>query len=105
MRVLLDTNVLSEPLRERPDPGVMAQLERGGHALHTASVVVHALSYGIHRLAPRGFPHFHRNMQITSFKAGKLRQIIGLHIFNVVASALQHLAHQLGGNQLAGPVM
>lgn len=50
MRVLLDTNVLSEPLRERPDPGVMAQLERGGHALHTASVVVHELSYGIQRL-------------------------------------------------------
>lgn len=52
MRVLLDTNVLSEPLRERPDPAVMAQLEHGGHVLHTASVVLHELSYGIHRLAP-----------------------------------------------------
>lgn len=49
MRVLLDTNVLSEPLRERPDPAVMAQLEHGAHVLHTASVVVHELSYGIHR--------------------------------------------------------
>lgn len=52
MRVLLDTNVLSEPLRERPDPAVMAQLEHGAHVLHTASVVLHELSYGIHRLAP-----------------------------------------------------
>ena len=51
MRVLLDTNVLSEPLRERPDPAVMAQLEHGAHALYTASVVLHELSYGIHRLA------------------------------------------------------
>ena len=51
MRVLLDTNVLSEPLRERPDPAVMAQLEHGTHALYTASVVLHELSYGIHRLA------------------------------------------------------
>lgn len=49
MRVLLDTNVLSEPLRERPDPAVMAQLEHGTHALYTASVVLHELSYGIHR--------------------------------------------------------
>ena len=52
MRVLLDTNVLSEPLLERPDPAVMAQLEHGAHVLHTASVVLHELSYGIHRLAP-----------------------------------------------------
>jgi tRNA(fMet)-specific endonuclease VapC len=51
VRVLLDTNVLSEPLRERPDPAVMAQLEHGAHALYTASVVLHELSYGIHRLA------------------------------------------------------
>jgi len=48
--VLLDTNVLSEPLRGRPDPAVRASLEHGGHALHTASVVVHAPSDGIHRL-------------------------------------------------------
>lgn len=48
----MDTTVLSEPLRERPDPAVMAQLEHGAHALHTASVVLHELSYGIHRLAP-----------------------------------------------------
>ena len=50
MRVLLDTNVLSEPLRELPDPVVMAELEHGAHALHTASVVVHELSYGVQRL-------------------------------------------------------
>jgi tRNA(fMet)-specific endonuclease VapC len=51
VRVLLDTNVLSEPLLERPDPAVMAELEHGAHALHTASVVLHELSYCIHRLA------------------------------------------------------
>ena len=49
MNVLLDTNVLSEPLRELPDPAVMAQLESEEHVLHTASVVIHELSYGIHR--------------------------------------------------------
>jgi len=50
VNVLLDTHVLSEPLRERPDPAVMAQLESEEHVLHTASVVIHELSYGIHRL-------------------------------------------------------
>ena len=30
----------------------MTQLEHGAHVLHTASVVLHELSYGIHRLPP-----------------------------------------------------
>ena len=51
MNVLLDTNVLSEPMRERPDAVVLAELEQGGHRLQTASLVVHELSYGIQRLA------------------------------------------------------
>ena len=51
MNVLLDTNVLSEPMRERPDAVVMAELEQGGHSLQTASLVIHELSYGIQRLA------------------------------------------------------
>ena len=51
MTVLLDTNVLSEPMRERPDAVVMAELEQGDHSLQTASLVIHELSYGIQRLA------------------------------------------------------
>jgi tRNA(fMet)-specific endonuclease VapC len=51
VNVLLDTNVLSEPMRERPDAVVMAELEQGGHSLQTASLVIHELSYGIQRLA------------------------------------------------------
>ena len=51
MNVLLDTNVLSEPMRKRPDAVVMAELEQGGHSLQTASLVIHELSYGIQRLA------------------------------------------------------
>ncbi|MFO7629208.1 MAG: type II toxin-antitoxin system VapC family toxin [Prochlorococcaceae cyanobacterium] len=48
--MLLDTNVLSEPLRERPDPAVMEQLACCTHEFHTASVVIHEMSYGIQRL-------------------------------------------------------
>jgi tRNA(fMet)-specific endonuclease VapC len=53
VNVLLDTNVLSEPMRQQPDTAVMAQLEEGGHRLHTASVVIHELRYGVQRL-PKG---------------------------------------------------
>jgi len=69
--VLLDTNLLSEPLRERPDPAVMAQLEHGGHLLHTASVVVHELSYGIHRL-PAGRRQERFNTYLQALFAGGL---------------------------------
>ena len=44
MTVLLDTNVLFEPMRKRPDTVVMAELEQSGHSLQTASLVIHDLS-------------------------------------------------------------
>jgi hypothetical protein len=58
VRVLLDTNVLSEPLRERSDPAVMAELEDGTHALHTASVVLHELSLASIASRPGGYKVF-----------------------------------------------
>ena len=44
-------------------------------------------------------------MQIAGFQPGELRQIIRLNIFDAVASLLQHLAHDLGRDQLPGPVV
>lgn len=67
MRVLLDTNVLSEPLRERPDPVVMEQLEQADHVFHTASVVLHELSYGMARL-----PTGRRQQRFRSYLQGLL---------------------------------
>lgn len=49
-RYLLDTNVLSEPLRPRPDAGVMARLERHATELATAAPVWHELCFGCWRL-------------------------------------------------------
>ncbi|WP_339134118.1 MAG: hypothetical protein WGN25_14510 [Candidatus Electrothrix sp. GW3-4] len=37
-RYLLDTNILSEPLRPQPDSSVMKQLERHYHEVATANV-------------------------------------------------------------------
>lgn len=67
MRVLLDTNVLSEPLRQLPNAEVMVQLEQGKHVLHTASMVIHELSYGIHRVAPG-----HKQQRLSSYLQGLL---------------------------------
>jgi tRNA(fMet)-specific endonuclease VapC len=47
---LLDTNVLSEPLRASPNEGVLAGLERHKDALVTAAPVWNELVFGLHRL-------------------------------------------------------
>ncbi|MBI4469002.1 MAG: type II toxin-antitoxin system VapC family toxin [Acidobacteria bacterium] len=49
-RYLLDTNILSEPLRPRPNNRVMKGLRRHEGRLVTASVVWHELLYGSCRL-------------------------------------------------------
>lgn len=47
---LLDTNVLSEPLRPQPDPGVLAKLDKHQSEIVTASVVWHEMLFGADRL-------------------------------------------------------
>ena len=76
MKVLLDTNVLSEPMRQQPDAAVMAQLEQGGHHLHTASVVIHELSYAVKRLS-----------------GGRRRQRLATYVQDVLASGISVLPY------------
>lgn len=52
MRFLLDTNVLSEPARRRPDAGVMEGFERHEREACTAAPVIHEMVYGIERMGP-----------------------------------------------------
>lgn len=52
-RYLLDTNILSEPLRPNPSAAVMGRLEEHSGQLATASVVWGELVYGVERM-PRG---------------------------------------------------
>ena len=49
-RFLLDTSVLSEPLKPQPHPGVLQRLRRHSARLCTCTVVWHELSFGAHRL-------------------------------------------------------
>jgi tRNA(fMet)-specific endonuclease VapC len=50
MHFLLDTNILSEPLRPRPNPAVIKMLQQESGAIATATVVFHELLFGCYRL-------------------------------------------------------
>lgn len=52
MTYLLDTNVLSEPLVARPDPGVMAGLREHADASALAVLTWHEMHYAMERLEP-----------------------------------------------------
>jgi tRNA(fMet)-specific endonuclease VapC len=50
LRFLLDTNVVSEPLRPDPSAGVLRRLERHDGEIAIASIVWHELRFGCGRL-------------------------------------------------------
>jgi tRNA(fMet)-specific endonuclease VapC len=52
LQYLLDTNVLSEPIRPLPDPGVMDRITEAGNSIATAAPVWHELQFGWLRLPP-----------------------------------------------------
>ena len=52
IRYLLDTNVLSEPIRRDPNPGVLAKLAEFTGQYATAAPVLEELVFGVHRLPP-----------------------------------------------------
>ncbi len=76
MRFLLDTNVLSEPLRPEPDAGVTACLNEHEDEVATSSVILHELLFGARRL-PRG----------------KRRRALEAYVLTVVAQTLPVLAY------------
>ncbi len=51
-KFLLDTNVVSEPLRPKPNARLVARLRRHQHDLAIASLVWHELWFGSQRLVP-----------------------------------------------------
>ena len=52
LRYLLDTNIVSEPLRPIPNQAVLAHLREHQTEIAIASVVWHELWYGCYRLPP-----------------------------------------------------
>jgi tRNA(fMet)-specific endonuclease VapC len=52
VKYLLDSNVLSEPARPMPNPGVMNRLTRHEGEIATAALVFHEMLHGVLRLPP-----------------------------------------------------
>lgn len=52
LQYLLDTTVISEPLRPTPNPRVLARLQQHATAIALAGIVWHELHYGCARLTP-----------------------------------------------------
>jgi tRNA(fMet)-specific endonuclease VapC len=50
LRFLLDTNILSEPLRPCPNPQVIELLRQHQDTIATATIVLHELWFGCYRL-------------------------------------------------------
>ena len=49
---LLDTNIVSEPLRRDPEPAILEKLRQHGAEIAIASIVWHELRFGVARLPP-----------------------------------------------------
>lgn len=69
IRYLLDSNVLSEPVRPTPSPSVVRRLERDGPLLATSATVFHEMLFGMEKLPP-----------------SRKREAIAAHLETVVAS-------------------
>lgn len=50
IQFLLDTNILSEPLRPQPNPGVMHALAQYSGEMATATLILHEMLFGCYRL-------------------------------------------------------
>ena len=50
IRFLLDTNIVSEPLRPRPKPKILERIQQHQSEIAIAAVVWHELWFGCHRL-------------------------------------------------------
>ena len=68
---LLDTNVLSEPAKPNPNPGVEQRLVEAEGAVATASLVWHELLFGCYRL-----PASHRRTALEKY----LQDVIAPHV-------------------------
>lgn len=54
LKFLLDTNVISEPVKAEPNPAVLRRLRRHEHEVAISSVVWHELKYGVARMPESG---------------------------------------------------
>ena len=71
IRYLLDSNIVSEPTRLRPDPKVLARYRAHAGEMAVPSIVWQEMLYGMERLAP-----------------GRKRDFLAHYLFDVVRPAI-----------------
>ena len=89
--IVLDTNVLSEPMRPHPEPRVLSWLSANAGALWTSAVTVQEIIYGVRRLKEET----RRELLRRKFETA-LSDLIGTRVL-----ALDEKAGQLAGSILA----
>lgn len=62
LRYLIDTNIISEPFKLKPDTNVVAQIQDHSRDIAIASVTWHELKYGFHRM-----PESRRKQQLNTY--------------------------------------
>lgn len=78
---LLDTNILSEPLRPLPNPRVMELLIRHSSLTATATVVFHEMLYGCYRL-----PNSRKRQTIEAYLREEVEAKLLLLAYDTVAA-------------------
>lgn len=73
--IVADTNVLSEPLRPDPDPGVLAWLRDHGHELLVTALSIGELHYGVQRL-PEGHRRDRLQQAVDALAAAAVGRIL-----------------------------
>ena len=82
IRFLLDTNILSEPLRPRPNSEVVTMLQQQEGAIATATVVFHELLFGCYRLPIES----NKRQIIETYLHREVKQKIPLFPYDVAAA-------------------
>ena len=81
--IILDTNVISEPMRSRPEPGVVAWLNaQVDTALFTTSITLMELRFGLERL-----PEGKRKADLWAVLDFTLSRLVGPRVLSFDASA------------------
>lgn len=93
--IVIDTNVVSEMMRDNPDPNVLAWTDTAGR-LHTTAVTLAEIEYGIARL-----PDGRRRDQLTATAAGVFADF-GDVIVAFDARAARRYAGIVTGREKAG---
>lgn len=81
-RFLLDTNILSEPLRPHPNSNVVRMLQQHERLIATATVVLHELLFGCYRLPAQS----NKRQIIEVYLHREVRQKIPLLSYDIAAA-------------------